>query len=164
MLSDATDVLVACGRRISLLTLAIVLGFDSLPSLSQSFSLQTRNVRNTSVRLDRLQSLQGCNYEARVRARVSAGQWSHWFPAASGKMEKGDKKENSKWVCCFSHQLKLMLDVCWPPAVGGGRHAHPIPRCVLLGQAKVECSWSVSAEVPWVISHQLLCRRNRTTL
>lgn len=37
--------------------------------------------------------LPGCKYEARVRARVSVGQWSHWGPVVTWQMEEGESKK-----------------------------------------------------------------------
>lgn len=56
-----------------------------------SFTLQTQIVNSTSMRLGKQQFHQGCKYEARVRARVSVGQWSEWIPVASRQTEEGDK-------------------------------------------------------------------------
>uniref|UniRef100_H3C1A8 Fibronectin type-III domain-containing protein n=1 Tax=Tetraodon nigroviridis TaxID=99883 RepID=H3C1A8_TETNG len=95
----------------------------------------TQIVNSTSMRLDKQRSHQGCKYEARVRARVSVGQWSQWIPQASRQKEE---------------------------AVGGG-HA-PIPRCVLVEQGTAKCSWEVSAEVSQIVTHQLLCGPNHTAL
>ncbi|TNM96711.1 hypothetical protein fugu_014867 [Takifugu bimaculatus] len=93
----------------------------------------TKNVSNTSMRLEKQLLLQGCRFQTRVRARVSVGQWSDWTPVGSEETEK---------------------DV--------GRWRPPSLHCVLVMEKEVKCSWEVSADVSQVVTHQLLCRRNRT--
>ncbi|XP_058510502.1 cytokine receptor common subunit beta [Solea solea] len=48
----------------------------------------TVDVTNTSVKLQRHLLLPGHTYEARVRARASVGQWSHWSPVVSWRCEE----------------------------------------------------------------------------
>uniref|UniRef100_A0A8C4DT71 Fibronectin type-III domain-containing protein n=1 Tax=Dicentrarchus labrax TaxID=13489 RepID=A0A8C4DT71_DICLA len=43
----------------------------------------TEDVTNTSMKLEKQLLLPGLRYEARVRARVSVGQWSHWSPVVT---------------------------------------------------------------------------------
>lgn len=62
------------------------------PSLTSRLSLQTEDVTNTSSKLEKRLLLPGCKYEARVRARVSVGQWSHWSPVVTWQTEDGESK------------------------------------------------------------------------
>lgn len=40
----------------------------------------TKGITTTSVKLEKQSLHSDCKYEARVRARVTVGQWSHWSP------------------------------------------------------------------------------------
>jgi len=55
--------------------------------------LQTEEVTNTSVTLEERLLLPGHRYEARVRARVSMGQWSDWGPPVAWRTQEGESKE-----------------------------------------------------------------------
>lgn len=44
----------------------------------KNFSPQTKNVTSTSVTLEKQWLLSDWRYEARVRAKVTVGQWSQW--------------------------------------------------------------------------------------
>nr|XP_046271217.1 cytokine receptor common subunit beta isoform X2 [Scatophagus argus] len=48
----------------------------------------TKDVTNTSMKLEKQFLLPGCRYEARVRARASVGQWSHWSPVVTWQTEE----------------------------------------------------------------------------
>ncbi|XP_069381066.1 cytokine receptor common subunit beta [Paralichthys olivaceus] len=48
----------------------------------------TKNVTNTSLKLEKQLLLPGCRYEARVRARASVGQWSTWSPVVTWKTKE----------------------------------------------------------------------------
>lgn len=60
-----------------------------------SLSLQTKEVTNTSVKLEKQLLHPGHRYEARVRARASVGQWSDWSPVVTWKTEEGESKEKN---------------------------------------------------------------------
>ncbi|KAG8007156.1 Cytokine receptor common subunit beta [Nibea albiflora] len=51
-------------------------------------SWTVEDVTNTSVKLEKQLLVPGRRYEARVRARVSVGQWSHWSPAVTWQTEE----------------------------------------------------------------------------
>lgn len=75
--------------------------------------------------LDTQQSLQGCKYEARVRARVSAVQWSDWIPVASRQTEEGDKYNKLAVSLCKADTGSVLVSSCgWGaspcPAVHSG--------------------------------------------
>lgn len=57
----------------------------------KQFSLQTKNVTSTSVKLEKQSLLSDWSYEARVRARVTVGQWSHWSPVLTFYTGEGEQ-------------------------------------------------------------------------
>lgn len=58
----------------------------------KQFSLQTtKGITTTSVKLEKQSLLSDCKYEARVRARVSVGQWSHWSPVLTFYTGEGEQ-------------------------------------------------------------------------
>nr|XP_020476938.1 interleukin-3 receptor class 2 subunit beta-like isoform X2 [Monopterus albus] len=48
----------------------------------------TEDIMNTSVKLEKQLLLPGHRYEAKVRARVSVGQWSEWSPMVTWQTEQ----------------------------------------------------------------------------
>ncbi|TNN46817.1 Interleukin-3 receptor class 2 subunit beta [Liparis tanakae] len=53
----------------------------------------TEEVTNTSVTLEERLLLPGHRYQARVRARVSGGQWSDWAPPVAWRTKEGESEE-----------------------------------------------------------------------
>ena len=45
------------------------------------------------MELEKQLLLPGRRYEARVRARASVGQWSHWSPVVTWHTEEGEPQE-----------------------------------------------------------------------
>uniref|UniRef100_A0A3Q3VL98 Fibronectin type-III domain-containing protein n=1 Tax=Mola mola TaxID=94237 RepID=A0A3Q3VL98_MOLML len=73
--------------------------YPSSSSLNQNITYQlsyrrdgednwmTEDARNTSMKLEKQLLVLGHTYEARVRARVRVGQWSHWSTVVTWQME-----------------------------------------------------------------------------
>lgn len=57
------------------------------------FYLQTKNVTNTSMKLEQQLLLPGHRYEAKVRTQASVGQWSDWSPVVTWQTEYGSLKK-----------------------------------------------------------------------
>ncbi|XP_035511668.1 cytokine receptor common subunit beta isoform X2 [Morone saxatilis] len=67
----------------------------------------TEDVTNTSMKLEKQLLLPGRRYEARVRARVSVGQWSHWSPVVTWHTEE-DAGQFPSLHCVLNGEKEVM--------------------------------------------------------
>ncbi|XP_070704280.1 cytokine receptor common subunit beta [Pempheris klunzingeri] len=67
----------------------------------------TEDVTNTSVTLEKRLLLPGRMYEARVRARASVGQWSHWSPVVTWQTEE-DAGQLPSLHCVLNGEKEVM--------------------------------------------------------
>ncbi|XP_041813080.1 cytokine receptor common subunit beta isoform X2 [Chelmon rostratus] len=67
----------------------------------------TESVTNTSLTLEKRLLLPGHRYEAKVRARTSVGQWSHWSPVATWQTEQ-DAGQFPSLHCVLDGEKEVM--------------------------------------------------------